>query len=544
MSKFSELNIDPIIISTLEALNINEPTKIQELSIPIIKEGKDIIAQAKTGTGKTFSYLIPILEKIDFSSHFIQALIVCPTRELTNQVADEIFKLTKNMQAIKYACITGGASYEKQFKQLQANPQIVVSTPGRILDHMDRKTVKINNIKFLVLDEADEMLKMGFKEDLENIIKTTPPLKQTLLFSATIPPFIKQIAQTYQNSPVFIQADKNDMNVSKIKQFYFDVKKKDKLNLLIRLIDLYQFDSAMIFANTKIEVDEINAFLNKNNIISSAIHGDLKQSDRDKVMQQFKRHITKILVGSDVAARGLDIENVGAVINYELPFESELYIHRIGRTGRADKKGMSFSLVSPSEKSRLKNIINVYNSEIKLKEIPTVESLSSVISVYNEQLLDTIIQEDNSQNLVYTNKLLERYSAEEIINALLKNNIVGNREYPEIEIVKQQTSSSSKSSFSNSRANNNGSNREQSNSNKDKKTFTKVEINLGDDNLSRTDFLEFLDKKLKIYTRHVKSFKMTRTKSILEIESDYYRFLVKANDKTFFNKKLEIKRIS
>ncbi|MDR2827877.1 MAG: DEAD/DEAH box helicase [Acholeplasmatales bacterium] len=544
MKTFEELQISEVLVATLNELNITESTKIQELSIPLIKEGKDIIAQAKTGTGKTFSYLLPILEKINLLNKNIQALIICPTRELANQVSDEIFKLTKNLRDIKYATITGGASYEKQFKQLSSRPQLVVSTPGRILDHMERKTINISYISFLVLDEADEMLKMGFKEDLENIIKTTPETKQTLLFSATIPPFIKKIATTYQHNPVFINTDNGDSNVAKIKQYYYDVKKKDKLNLLVRIIDLYQFDSAIIFANTKLEVDEINDFLNKNNIPSSAIHGDLKQHDRDTVMALFKKHKIKILVGSDVAARGLDIEDVNAVINYELPFEPELYIHRIGRTGRADKKGASFSLVAPTEKSRLRTIISLYKPVINLKEIPTKEDLQNVINVKNKSSLDELISNNKNSHTTLALSLLASYPAEQIIDALLKNSIIGDREYPEIETVKNQKDNNrgSTSSYDNkdkARGKASSSNSQS----RDAKTFIKVEINLGEDVFTKSSFLEFLDQKLKIYSRHIKNVKTGKTKTSFEIEHEHYRYLVKANDRMYFNKKVIIKTV-
>ncbi|MDR2867214.1 MAG: DEAD/DEAH box helicase [Acholeplasmatales bacterium] len=559
MESFKELNINEVIINTLDELKIQEPTKIQALAIPIVQSGKDIIAQAKTGTGKTFAYLIPILEKIDINDKHIQALIICPTRELANQVSGEIIKLSKYLKGVKHASIYGGESYTKQFRELDAKPQLVVSTPGRILDHIDRKTVDIQYIKFLVLDEADEMLKMGFKEDLENIVKITPTIKQTLLFSATIPPFIKKIALDYQHDPVYVSAENNDMNVTKIKQFYFDVKKKDKLNLLVRLIDLYQFNSAIIFANTKLEVDEICEFLNKQKISAKALHGDLKQKERDDVMRSFKRNVMKILVASDVAARGLDIEGVDAIINYELPFESELYIHRIGRTGRAGKKGSSFSLVAPSEKSRLKNIVNLYKSEIILKDIPNVENLNQVIALKNKVLLDEKISSDNIKNLDLAKSLLEKYSPEQIISALINDVVIEYREYPEIEEVRATRTNvvSREGRWSKDKiaprenrkydSYKNKSPREESDFSQKKRVFKKefylVEINVGEESLNKTSFLEFLDKQVDVFNRHIGIIKMNKNKTSFEIEKDYLPQLMKANGKNFFSRKIIINKL-
>ncbi|MFH0767686.1 MAG: DEAD/DEAH box helicase, partial [Bacillota bacterium] len=336
---FNELQILEETKQAIESLGLVETTAIQHHAIPRMLEGKDLIGQAQTGTGKTFAFAIPILEQINVNEKTVQALVICPTRELTLQVYKEFLKLIKFNKAVRITSIYGGESYNKQFKALAEHPHIIVATPGRTIDHLNRKTVDFSNLKMLVLDEADEMLKMGFQEDLETLLKDTPSTRQTALFSATIPPFIKKVAQKYQKSPVIIQIETPTLTVSKTEQFYYLVKKSDRDQLLLRVLDYHDPNSALIFANTKADVDSLSAFLQKHNYEADALHGDLKQSQRDYVMGRFRSKRLKYLIATDVAARGLDISHIDMVINYEIPFEDEIYVHRIGRTGRAGKSG-------------------------------------------------------------------------------------------------------------------------------------------------------------------------------------------------------------
>ena len=342
---FNELPILETTKQAIEALGLVETTSIQHHAIPKMLEGKDLIGQAQTGTGKTFAFAIPILEKLDLTNDHIQALIICPTRELTLQVYKEFIKLVKFNKAIRVTSIYGGESYNKQFKALAEKPHIVVATPGRAIDHQDRGTIDFSHVKILVMDEADEMLKMGFQEDLERLLKDTPSERQTALFSATIPPFIKKVAEKYQHSPEIVKIETATLTVSKIEQIVYHVKKSDRDQLLIRVLDFYQPGSAIIFANTKNDVDQLSEFLQKHQYEADALHGDLKQSQRDYVMGRFRVKKLKYLIATDVAARGLDISHVDMVINYEIPFEDEIYVHRIGRTGRGNKYGKALTFI-------------------------------------------------------------------------------------------------------------------------------------------------------------------------------------------------------
>src|SRR5690554_6620371 len=301
---FNDLDILDQTKDALKELGLTEPTEIQKQAIPKMILGSDLIAQAKTGTGKTFAFAIPIIEKLDIGNKSIQSLVLTPTRELAIQVYKEIIKLLKFNNKINVSLIVGGESYTRQFKSLKQNPHIIVATPGRLIDHIERKTIDLTNLKNITLDEADEMLKMGFQEDIETILKETPNTRQTVLFSATIPPFVNKIAHSYQKNPLTIKVEANSLTVENISQNYTLIREKDKKQLLIRLIDYLEPKSAIIFANTKRAVDEITLFLQENNYSADSLHGDLKQSQRTYVMNNFRNNQTKFLVATDVAARG------------------------------------------------------------------------------------------------------------------------------------------------------------------------------------------------------------------------------------------------
>jgi len=427
---FSDLQILQETKTAIEALGLVETTSIQHHAIPKMLEKRDLIGQAQTGTGKTFAFAIPILEQIDTEDKNIQALVICPTRELTLQVYKEFLKLIKFNKAVKITSIYGGESYNKQFKALAEHPQIVVATPGRAIDHLERGTLNFSSLKVLVMDEADEMLKMGFQEDLEKLLKDTPSTRQTALFSATIPPFIKKVAEKYQKNPEIIRIETPTVTVSKIDQFYYNVKKSDRDQLMLRLLDFYEPVSAIIFANTKIDVDNLSAFLQKHNYEADALHGDLKQSQRDYVMGRFRSKRLKYLIATDVAARGLDISHVDMIINYEIPFEDELYVHRIGRTGRAGKAGVSISLVYPSMRGKLQMIERYIKAKLTEKEIPTEEEINQRREQRNyAQILDMVVKNEVNYDEIIGKLHEDGFEDYDIISALLSKVMVEKKTY-------------------------------------------------------------------------------------------------------------------
>ncbi|MBU1143468.1 MAG: DEAD/DEAH box helicase [Firmicutes bacterium] len=431
---FNDLQIKQETKTAIEALGLVETTSIQHHAIPKMLEKRDLIGQAQTGTGKTFAFAIPILEQIDTEDKKIQALVICPTRELTLQVYKEFLKLIKFNKAVKITSIYGGESYNKQFKALAEYPQIVVATPGRAIDHLERGTLDFSSLKVLVMDEADEMLKMGFQEDLEKLLKDTPSTRQTALFSATIPPFIKKVAEKYQKNPEIIRIETPTVTVSKIDQFYYNVRKSDRDQLLLRVLDFYEPVSAIIFANTKVDVDNLSAFLQKHNYEADALHGDLKQSQRDYVMGRFRSKRLKYLIATDVAARGLDISHVDMIINYEIPFEDELYVHRIGRTGRAGKAGISISLVYPSMRGKLQMIERYIKTKLIEKEIPTQEEINQRREQRNyDHIMDMVVKNEVSYDAIIEKLHEDGFEDHDIISALLAQVTVEQKTYDHLE---------------------------------------------------------------------------------------------------------------
>lgn len=528
--KFSELNISKQIKDALEHIEIISPTPIQEEAIPLLLEGKDIIGQAQTGTGKTFAFGIPLIEKIDTRNNSIQGLIVCPTRELTIQVYEEILKLVKFNRDVRVTAIYGGESYQRQFRELKRGPHIIVATPGRTIDHMERGTIDFTNLQMVVLDEADEMLKMGFQEDLEKILKDTPKERQTALFSATIPPFIKRVAKNYLNSPIHIMIDSDTLTVDKIDQIYYEVKKKDRNHLMIRLLDFYEPKSAMVFANTKAEVDALTTFLQKSNYKAIGLHGDLKQRERDSVMNAFKEERYNILVATDVAARGIDIYNIDYVFNYELPFEDEIYVHRIGRTGRAGKKGVSISIVYPTTRGRLFQIEKLINDKLTKKTIPTIEEIEAKNNAKWQRRLSRVIEKnevDHYEELLYFHD--KGYDTYDIINALLAQIKPKSKVYNDIEEVKRRDQQSQKQERRN---------RGKRQSRTQFKTF---KINLGkNDQLRPVSFVTYIEKQTKIYARNVGDITINNRDTIFQIESSNTNRVMNLNNKFYKGKKVKV----
>lgn len=375
---FKELNLSNEVQRALSEMGFEEATPIQSKAIPYILEGRDLLGQAQTGTGKTCAFGIPAIEMIDPDIHGVQVLTLCPTRELAIQVSEELKNVCKYKKGIKILPIYGGQSIERQIMALKNKPQIIVGTPGRVMDHMRRRTLKLANLKMLILDEADEMLNMGFREDIDIILEDLPAERQTLLFSATISREIKEITKKYQENPEHIVTVHKELTIPSIEQYYLEVREASKLELLCRLIDAKNIKLGLVFCNTKRRVDELTSALQTRGYSAEALHGDMKQTERDRVMTKFRKGHIEILVATDVAARGIDVNNIEAVFNYDIPTDEEYYVHRIGRTGRAGKKGVSYSFIFGRDIFKLKDIQRYTKSEILPMQPPSITDVEEV----------------------------------------------------------------------------------------------------------------------------------------------------------------------
>lgn len=398
--RFDELDINEKIIRAVTEMGYEETTPIQTQAIPAVIEGVDVIGQAQTGTGKTAAFGIPMLEKVDPHLKKVQAVVLCPTRELAIQVADEIRKLAKFMHGVKVLPIYGGQDIVKQIRSLKSGVQILVGTPGRVLDHMRRKTVKFDHVMMTVLDEADEMLNMGFREDIETILAAFPEEKQTVLFSATMPQPIREIAANYQKNARLIKVVRKELTVRNIEQYYYEVTRKSKEEVLSRLLDYYNPKLSVVFCNTKKQVDELTTALKNRGYFAEGLHGDLKQQQRDRVMEGFRNGRVDILIATDVAARGIDVDDVDVVFNYDLPQDDEYYVHRIGRTGRAGKDGLALTFVVGREIFKLKEIQRYCKAKIIQKRVP---SMNDVKNTKIDNLLDEadrILKEEDLGSII------------------------------------------------------------------------------------------------------------------------------------------------
>jgi ATP-dependent RNA helicase DeaD len=421
--KFDELNIDERILRAIEDMGFEETSPIQTQAIPAVCDGIDVVGQAQTGTGKTAAYTIPMLMKIDPQIKKPQAIVLCPTRELAVQVAEEIRKLAKYMSDIKVLPVYGGQEIVRQIKSLKTGVQIIVGTPGRVMDHMRRKTVKFDNINMVILDEADEMLDMGFREDMETILTETPEDRQTVMFSATMPKAIMDIARNFQKDARIIKVVRKELTVSNIEQFYYEVRPKNKTEVLCRLIDIYNPRLSVVFCNTKRQVDELISELKGRGYFADGIHGDMKQQQRDRVMDDFRSGKVDILIATDVAARGIDVDDVDMVFNYDIPQDEEYYVHRIGRTGRAGRSGKALSFISGKEVYKLKDIERYCKTKILAKPVP---SLDDVKNTKLDNMFDKIRQTieegglTDMVNLVEEHVNQEEYTSMDMAAALLK----------------------------------------------------------------------------------------------------------------------------
>lgn len=386
---FTELGLSEPVLRAIDDIGYEEATPIQTQAIPLIMSGRDVIGQSQTGTGKTAAFSIPAIENILRNrGKGTQVLILCPTRELAVQACEEIRRFTRYTDGIRAAAIYGGQPIERQFKQLKSGAKIVVGTPGRVMDHMRRHTLSLDNLKMIILDEADEMLSMGFREDIETILEDVPDERQTILFSATMSREIMSITETYQTNPEIIKVVRRELTVKEIEQYYYNIPHSHKIEALSRLMDVYHPEPAMVFCNTKKQVDELVSAMQIRGYVAEGLHGDMKQAARDHVMSTFRKGHVDVLIATDVAARGIDVSGIGAVFNYDIPQDMEYYVHRIGRTGRAGKSGLAFSFVTgPREMGELRAIMKYTHSDIKKMTIP---GSSSVMESRIERFADKV----------------------------------------------------------------------------------------------------------------------------------------------------------
>jgi ATP-dependent RNA helicase DeaD len=424
--KFSELALSEELQEAIAEMGFDEPTPIQAQAIPHILEGQDIIGQAQTGTGKTAAFGIPLIDRLDSRDKSIQALVMCPTRELAVQVANELKKLLKYKKGINCLAVYGGESIERQISALKRGVQVIIGTPGRIMDHMDRGTISFDEIKMVVLDEADEMLNMGFREDIEEILKDMPDEKQTIFFSATMPKPILELTKRFQHNPVIVKITRTELTNILIEQEYFDVRNEYKATLMTNLIEANNLQLMLVFCNTKRGVDEVVEQLHLSGYKAEGLHGDMKQAQRNNVMGKFRKGLVNILVATDVAARGIDVDNVDGVFNYDVPLDVEYYVHRIGRTGRAGKSGKAFTFVTGRrEYMRIQDIERYAKIKINKGQVPSGKQL---FEMKQNKLITQLSQLMEATDLTPYQSILESYielgyTAESIAVALLRMTI-------------------------------------------------------------------------------------------------------------------------
>ena len=408
--RFEDLGLSREILKSVEDMGFEEASPIQVLAIPPLLEGKDVVGQAQTGTGKTAAFGIPILERVDARNKAPQALVLCPTRELAIQVAEEIGKLGARKRGIFALPVYGGQPIERQFRALAKGAQIIVGTPGRVMDHMERGTLRFDDVFLAVLDEADEMLDMGFRDDIEAILEQTPAGCQRVFFSATMAPVIMDLAKRFLNEPEILKITQKLLTVPTIEQVYYEVRPHQKMDALSRVLDSQGFRKSLVFCSTKRGVDEVTMHLQTRGYQADGLHGNLAQTQRDRVMSRFRTGGIEILVATDVAARGIDVDDVDAVINYDIPNDVENYVHRIGRTGRAGRAGRAFTFVTARENYKLRDIIRYTKARIPQNQLPT---LRDVTNIRTTRLLDEVRATIEAGSLERYSSLVEQFLDEE-----------------------------------------------------------------------------------------------------------------------------------
>ncbi len=418
---FSELGLSPEILKAIDKLGFEQAAPIQAAAIPVLLSGKDIVGQSQTGSGKTAAFAIPAIEMTDPQVRSVQVLILCPTRELAVQVCEEVHKLAFFKRGIHALPIYGGQSYDRQLIGLRQGAQIVIGTPGRVMDHMRRGTLRLETLKMVILDEADVMLNMGFREDIEFILQTTPATRQTVFFSATMPRPIRDLIEKYSKAPENVRVEQQAMTVPTVEQIYFEVDRRWKIEVLTRLIDVHDLKLCIVFCNTKRMVDELVEHLNTQGYSAEGLHGDMNQAQRDRVMNKFRKSGLEFLVATDVAARGIDVDDIQAVFNYDLPYDVEDYVHRIGRTGRAGRSGMAFSFVAGRELFQIRNIERFTNMRIQRGRVPSVEEVDEArANVLLDKVRATLqVGKFERQDHAVERLLEEGFDSTDIISAML-----------------------------------------------------------------------------------------------------------------------------
>ena len=427
MTTFNELPISSEIMKAVEEMGYENATDIQAQSIPCILEGKDVLGRSNTGTGKTAAFGIPAIEKVIPGNKFPNALIICPTRELVTQVATELRKFSKYKEGVKIVPIYGGQPIDRQIQLLKRGCGIVVGTPGRIMDHLNRRTLKLQDVNMIILDEADEMLNMGFKEDIEEILSMMPADNehQTILFSATWPQAILKITEQFQKDPVRVEIKSSQRTIDTVEQIYYEAPRGKKANALRVLLNHYDPDLCMIFCNTKKMVDELCEELNKHDIKATSLHGDMKQEFRSRVMEQFRNGTSPILIATDVAARGIDVDDIDLVVNFDIPQDMEYYIHRVGRTGRAGKKGLAITLISGGkQRGAIKDVIRYTKTNITRHALPTsAQMMEANRNAFIAKVKEACDEGITEESIEIANALMaDGIALENIISSLISMN--------------------------------------------------------------------------------------------------------------------------
>jgi ATP-dependent RNA helicase DeaD len=418
---FSELGLSPEILKAVDKMGFEEASPIQTAVIPFGLAGRDVVGQSATGSGKTAAFAIPAIEKVDTHQKKAQVLVLCPTRELAVQVAEEFGKLAMFKKGLMEVPIYGGQSYERQFRALAAGAQVVIGTPGRVMDHMERGTLRLDSLKVVVLDEADRMLDMGFRDDIERILSAVPEQRQCLFFSATMPRAIQELIKRYTRDPEWVRIESHAQNAPQVEQIYYEVDRRSKIEVLTRLIDLHDFRFGIIFCSTKIMVDELDEHLHARGYSTDRLHGDITQAQRTRVMDKFRRRGFEFLVATDVAARGLDVDDLEVVFNFDLPNDAEDYTHRIGRTGRAGKTGMAFTFVSGREIYKLQQMVHYARLKIRRERVPSLDEVEEARgNVFFEKLRATLEEKKFRSHDQMVDRLLEMgYTSTDIASALI-----------------------------------------------------------------------------------------------------------------------------
>ncbi|MFH1496471.1 MAG: DEAD/DEAH box helicase [Verrucomicrobiota bacterium] len=419
--KFAELGLSAEVLKAVDKMGFEEASPIQTAVIPLLLSGRDVIGQSSTGSGKTAAFGVPAVEKVDPSVRAVQVLILCPTRELAVQVAEEIGKLAFFKRGVREVPIYGGQSYDRQIRALEAGAQVVIGTPGRVMDHMERGTLRLDKLKMVILDECDRMLDMGFRDDIDHILKQAPTPRQLLFFSATMPPPIKALITRHANNPEWIKIESEAKNAPKVDQVYYEVDRRSKIEVLTRLIDLHDFRFGIIFCSTKIMVDELDEHLHSRGYATDRLHGDITQAQRTRVMEKFKRRGFEFLIATDVAARGLDVDDLEVVFNFDLPNDAEDYTHRVGRTGRAGREGRAFTFVSGREIYALQNMVRYGKLKIRHERVPSLDQVEEAReNVFFEKLKRTLETGDFRKQDRMVDRLLEQgHASTDIISALI-----------------------------------------------------------------------------------------------------------------------------